>query len=121
MMWTKANKIIELQEANDAYANTMNFLNDKIGELESQLVTLRGELGAVMADLKEAQSDRDTAVADLAETKSDLEEEEKKLLEVMEDHLRLLRDADDLDNRCDLLELVLKQLNIPVTLSAKKK
>ncbi len=121
MMWNKANKIMELQDSNNAYANAQNILNEKIGELESQLVMVQSALDAAQLNLSETVTDREKALEDLADAESDLEKKEEELVELSEGYLKVMKDCANLENRCDILELVLKQLQIPVTLSAKKK
>ncbi len=121
MMWNKTNKIMELQDSNNAYANAQNLLNEKIGELESQLVMVQSTLDTAQTALSEAVTDRDTAVDDLAEAENDLAKKEEELVELSAGYLKVMKDCANLTNRCEVLELVLKQLQIPVTLSAKKK
>ncbi len=121
MMWNKTNKIMELQDSNNAYANAQNLLNEKIGELESQLVMVQGALDNAQAALSAVTSDRDRAVEDLAEAETDLVKKDEELIELTAGYLKVMKDCANLENRCDILELVLKQLQIPVILSAKKK
>ena len=121
MLWNKANQILELETANESYANTQNLLDEKIAELDSQVGMLQAALEKTETALVEANADLDQnkSIYDfLDKDNARLHEEHNTLIdefnEVCEAHK-------DLNHRYELLESVLKQLHIPVTLSAKKK
>jgi chromosome segregation ATPase len=121
MLWNKANQILELEAANEVYANTQTLLNEKIGELDAQILLLQ-------THLDKAEVDRDEARAALEQTQgllTDLEEDNEQLHkehdELIDEFYEASEAYKNLSHRYELLELVLKQLHIPVTLPAKKK
>jgi len=120
MMWNKANKILELEESNNAYANAQNLLNDKIGQLDNTILILQAHLDKAEVDRDEFRAGLDLAVVDLAETKADLDKKEAELTDLTSDYISLSKDYDMLITRNDILEMVLKQCNILVTPGKKK-
>jgi chromosome segregation ATPase len=121
MFYNKSNKILELEDLNEAYAETQNQLNDKIGELDSQVGLVQAALDTAEVARDEARSALEQSQSLLADLEEDNERTNKDYYVLIDEFNEVSEECADLERRNELLKLVLKQLHIPVTLSAKKK